>query len=635
MDIEGAYCYLRYGKGNSCYSRRIKSFNGEKLYWDDTNFYSQNYSGEDGLSAPPGNGGLASSSKFFIVGKLDLLDSPTEWVVQNNNLYFYAPDGMKPEVEHILIQTEDYTIIEEEIITNVIIEGVDFIGTSVMLKEAEHIKFKDVHFKYIGSELLFTDRQAKDSTFHPVSLNGHDISFEKCLFAGAQNTALELTGHNISIQNCIFIENNRHANFESRPVSINPLGKYTINDNTFFNNSSDAIYINNFPSNDSYLGDTPPEIAYNNIFNGGLYNSDVSGIYFPTRRQHFTDVHHNWIHNVHGTCIRLDLIGWNISMHHNLLWNSLRGFSLEGFENFNIYNNTDLYNEKESDITRNLVTTTLTGEPLADVLEPIVDDLSYPPISEWNVLNNIVMKMQDRIGPREVSKYKTLYNQKITHPERNSLGIVTMTDVGRGKIKRNIFNKITYTKSILKNGSLLSLNPVPKDSIVKTRAWSQTDELYEEHVKQLGDYLGAYDVNGEYWYAGSNWMPQGILSVPKTVRNANLFSMEYESISIVPSFKEIVPDIISNTQESNSISEQKIKTYPNPVEEMLHIDMFDQGNYAIKILTTKGINIFEKEISTTNEKTISLDLSDLDSGYYIYNILKENGKSITGEFIKK
>jgi hypothetical protein len=35
LDLTGGYCFLRYGKGNSCYSREIKAFNGTALRWND------------------------------------------------------------------------------------------------------------------------------------------------------------------------------------------------------------------------------------------------------------------------------------------------------------------------------------------------------------------------------------------------------------------------------------------------------------------------------------------------------------------------------------------------------------------------------------------------------------------------
>ena len=46
--LTGGYCFLRYAKGNSCYSRAIQAFDGKVLKWDDTNFYNRLFTGEDG-----------------------------------------------------------------------------------------------------------------------------------------------------------------------------------------------------------------------------------------------------------------------------------------------------------------------------------------------------------------------------------------------------------------------------------------------------------------------------------------------------------------------------------------------------------------------------------------------------------
>ena len=120
----------------------------------------------------------------------------------------------------------------------------------------------------------------------------------------------------------VFMENNRHGNFESRAMTLLATGVYRITRNTFFNNHSDAILIRA----NEYSGEPgKAEVSWNNIFNGGRYNTDVSGIYMPTGSQHYAEVHHNWIHNVNGQAFRLDLAGRRLSLHHNVFWASKRG----------------------------------------------------------------------------------------------------------------------------------------------------------------------------------------------------------------------------------------------------------------------------------------------------------------------
>ena len=63
FDLEGGYCFLRYGKKNSCYSRLIESFDGKTLHWNDKKFYPKKYSGADG--------GKADETEFPTLRKTD------------------------------------------------------------------------------------------------------------------------------------------------------------------------------------------------------------------------------------------------------------------------------------------------------------------------------------------------------------------------------------------------------------------------------------------------------------------------------------------------------------------------------------------------------------------------------------
>lgn len=291
----GGYCFLRYGKGNSCYSRRIEAFDGDILHWNDDNFYSKTYTGEDGqrgavkvlLNLPETNVYHPIHSKFFLAGNLGLLDAPGEWFVEDGLLYFYPPAGINPNKGTILAKTIDYCIYQKQAIFNVTIDGIDFLGGSVKFEDSgnDHISFINTYFTYSGGELLFIDRVKGSETDTPIEVSGTNITFQKCLFAGAQNTALKIVGSEMIVQNCVFMENNRNANFESTALALNAKGTYKITQNTFFNNCSDAIRIN--VDQYAYVESIKPDVSYNNIFNVGKYNSDVSGIYMPVKSQKY------------------------------------------------------------------------------------------------------------------------------------------------------------------------------------------------------------------------------------------------------------------------------------------------------------------------------------------------------------
>ena len=65
--------------------------------------------------------------------------------------------GENPNKAAVLVKTNDYCVYDENKLSNVTIQGVDFFGSSVGLfnSENQNILFHDVYFQYIGGALLF------------------------------------------------------------------------------------------------------------------------------------------------------------------------------------------------------------------------------------------------------------------------------------------------------------------------------------------------------------------------------------------------------------------------------------------------------------------------------------------------
>jgi len=526
LDIEGAYCYIRYALGNSCYSRKIESFDGNTLHWNDDNFYSRSYSGGDGIYAKPEVAITRSkyeptNSLFFLAGALDLLDSPGEWFVEDGWLYLIAPDGSDPNEATVLVKVKEFVISGDEALGNVTIDGIDFFATSIHLSDSgnENITFSNAWFTYIGEELLFNNRIYGREIDKPIRVNGNGITFHSCLFAGARNSALKVTGADVVVDNCVFIENNRHSNFESRALYLEPEGDYALTYNTFFNNGSDTVYIR--PDLTKMPQSVRPSIGYNNIFNGGQYNTDCSGVYMPSQSQRFTSVHHNWMYNINGVAMRIDLGGMELNVHHNVFWQTHKAFSLEGYRDFNVYNNTDVHNRTYSVIIKNQKDYHGIGQN--------DNDMSFPPIDDWNVVNNLMERFYDKAASKEMDLYQK--NFKNGHPYRNPKSLEQVID--RGKVRGNL---VRFDLSIFKNADLSNLDLRPADDaaeLIHDSVVVQTLDLKNQEVTGLGEYRGAYDVDGEYWVPGSDWMPYG-LPVANSMAEAEAFANKYKSISIVP-----------------------------------------------------------------------------------------------------
>ena len=87
-----------------------------------------------------------------------------------------------------------------------------------------------------------------------------------------------------------------------------------------------------------------------------------------------------------------------------------------------------------------------------------------------------------------------------------------------------------------------------------------------------------------------------------------------------------------STEQFNQLSKLGLVTYPNPADNVLNIaNSVDSGESAkLEIFSVNGNKILEKNVVGNSEKTISVDISGLSNGLYIYKI---NGKQ--NKFIKK
>jgi hypothetical protein len=222
---------------------------------------------------------------------------------------------------------------------------------------------------------------------------------------------------------------------------------------------------------------------------------------------------------------RLDIAGKDLNLHHNVFWSSKRGMSIEGYGNFNIYNNTDVHNREPSDLIRNVMHHSDLGNRLSSTQGSL--ELDFPPIEDWNVLNNLVEVFNDRIGPRERTIQLAQERKGLLHPERAESWLIPI--VNRGSMQGNLIGE---RRDIFTDGELSGLNLIPTDPVVRNGV-SQTDELAAQKVTALDSFRGAYDVGDEYWYPGSDWMPYG-LPVLKTMAEAERFAKKYRTISIVP-----------------------------------------------------------------------------------------------------
>ncbi len=95
-----------------------------------------------------------------------------------------------------------------------------------------------------------------------------------------------------------------------------------------------------------------------------------------------------------------------------------------------------------------------------------------------------------------------------------------------------------------------------------------------------------------------------------------------------------VTDSTLSTIQNEFLEEQSILVYPNPVDNLLHIDFKgDLEDASFKIYNTLGMELLQKSVINNNKTTLDLNLIQ-SSGVYFLQI-KKGAKQKTVAFVKK
>ena len=113
-----------------------------------------------------------------------------------------------------------------------------------------------------------------------------------------------------------------------------------------------------------------------------------------------------------------------------------------------------------------------------------------------------------------------------------------------------------------------------------------------------------------------------VLSIPVSVSFSNVTLINAQAIEILTNPITTQAEVISSIGAiENTLPE--IAIYPNPATEILYIDNPNHENLAITIMNVLGQNVVEQNISA-NENHSIIDISHLDSGYYLAKIEGQN-----------
>jgi len=306
---------------------------------------------------------------FYLFGKLEALDVPTEWFFdeKTHELYFFPPDNKKPKDLTITYKTTDYGFYakEKEYIE---VDGINFFATTFLLEKCNYCKVSNCKLKYPTYSRTITEYDADRKESVITKITGDYNTVDKISLAYSNNMGLMVMGNFNKVNNSIIHDVNWSGTliYPALQLSASPyLGvnwfntiqypptPVTLENNEVTSYGNVASQNTLFNCGGALLVYQAAKciVEYNNVYDGGKASKDVSLIYGCWPFSRGSEIRYNWVHGCvtddwngvkgdGGIGIRADDQSRNNSIHHNVIWNiGGEGIVAKGEYNL-VYNNT-------------------------------------------------------------------------------------------------------------------------------------------------------------------------------------------------------------------------------------------------------------------------------------------------------
>ncbi len=487
IDFGNAILHMKWLK-NDFASRTITNH----TLGQDAVYYPQKHDHGNPDNIPQGHGGY--DTRFYIDGKLDLLDVAEEWFYDSatQTLYLKTPGNINPATLDIGIKARRYGIVANEVAFTCF-EQIDLFATSFRFGEERESLCSNITLR--DCSVLYPDENRVIDT---VSMGKADLSdiaqpsfcvengwIERCEFGWSEHRGLSTWTRGTTITNCVFHDTALNGQMSSSGVrvlygyanSFSSTSANTMSHSTVYNSGGVAIY---------HMGPGPNKILYNHCFNAGLYAGDISVLYLPYGlKAGGTVVAHNWVHWApYGLGMRCDTLGNDIAVHHNVVWDCNRGCKWQGYGPFEVNNNT-YYSE-------HLFFDGNDGTNGVDIM------------NNSDCMNNV---FTNRLY------FRTPDLDYASHPDENN-----------DHFKRNVQVNKAYAGDIYDATNLFtsvdraSFDLRPKAGSILIDSGAIVSGVTDGYTGSAPD-IGAYEFGGTYWVPGADWLPEH-WAAPNTMAGA-------------------------------------------------------------------------------------------------------------------
>jgi len=263
----------------------------------------------------------------YIGGVLAALDTAGEWVWQNDSVYFIPDSGMSPG--QVLIEGKTRTwAIDLSSRTDIVVQGLHVFAGGANLDKSKRCRLENLSMRYLshfistveGSYTSAWTRWTGIDIHAPgigVGVFGDSNTVDGCDVRWSAGDGITLYGNGNLVQNDT-ISQVDYAGADENGISIHGNGN-RITRNTVDTCGDECVFL---------FGGGTERVDHNLVYDNGMVDWDVGGIYMFGVDGQGTSIDHNWVHDSHssdpdnlGTGIYIDNFNSNLSVHHNVVWN--------------------------------------------------------------------------------------------------------------------------------------------------------------------------------------------------------------------------------------------------------------------------------------------------------------------------
>jgi len=441
---------------------------------------------------------------FYLSGKLEALDAPTEWHhdARTGTLYLWCDDGRSPTAHQVAVKRRTYAIDAFQRDYFEII-GFHFFAATLRLNGCNHCVVDRCRLRFPVYSRRFDERTPEGKRKpEPATLVAGDHNTIRDTSVGFSNLGGVLVrGSHCRIENCIVHDVNWGGNISHAGISLQGRSDQ---DNHNVVSRCTVYGVGNIGI--LYSG-RANIIEYNHVFDTGRACRDIAAVHTGGVRAMGSVAHHNWVHDSTELGMRGDDQTRGLTFHHNVIWNCRRGMIMKGNLN-KVYHNTVLVDPQAAHAAASII--------ISKRAEPQKWWTRNPTLPVQNedtlVFNNAAYLIADRGGT------PTPAGDRVSHNVVLHGGF------------QGVF--VNASQEALTNGTF-DLRPAPSSPLID--AGRQVPDITNDYRGKAPD-VGAYEAGGKRWVAGADWQDDPIdvrlvvrLEPPRTHHSIPLPKRLYEN----------------------------------------------------------------------------------------------------------